>query len=153
LLAQVSGRAGRKNKRGKVVIQTYDPFHSVIRYVIDNNYIEMYNSQIIERKSFKYPPFYRLISLTVKHRDENTLNSAASEMARELRKVFPDKVLGPEFPFISRIKNMYLKNIIIKLEKNLNVKETKAALIQLTDKLINDEKYKGLRVAVDVDPL
>jgi primosomal protein N' (replication factor Y) len=74
-------------------------------------------------------------------------------MARELRKVFPDKVLGPEFPFISRIKNMYLKNIIIKLEKNLNVKETKAALIQLTDKLINDEKYKGLRVAVDVDPL
>lgn len=153
LLAQVSGRAGRKNKRGKVIIQSFDPFHSVIRYVIDNNYIEMYNSQLLERKSFKYPPFYRLINLTIKHRDENTLNSAASELARELRKIFPDKVLGPEFPFISRIKNLYLKNIILKLAKNLSTKETKAALIQITDKLINDEKYKGLRVSVDVDPM
>ncbi len=152
LLAQVSGRAGRKNKRGKVVIQTYDPFHSVIRYVIDNNYTEMYNSQIIERKSFKYPPFYRLIKLTIKHRNEETLNLAASEIAKELRKLFPDKVLGPEFPFISRIKNMYLKNIMIKLEKSLNYKETKEVVVKLTEKFSFIDKYKGIKIAVDVDP-
>jgi primosomal protein N' (replication factor Y) (superfamily II helicase) len=115
--------------------------------------MEMFNSQITERRNFKYPPFYRLINLTLKHKDENKLNSAASDMARELRKIFPDKVLGPEFPFIARIKNFYLKNIIIKVEKGLNIKDTKTFLLHITEKITNDERYKGLRVAVDVDPL
>ncbi|TVQ18406.1 MAG: primosomal protein N', partial [Bacteroidetes bacterium] len=122
MMAQVSGRAGRKNDRGKVIIQAFDPWHTIIRQVIDNNYEEMYKNQILERRNFLYPPFYRLVLITLMHTDPKMVNNAADALAREIRKSFPEKlVLGPEYPMISRIRAQYLKNIIVKIDRNAGI--------------------------------
>jgi primosomal protein N' (replication factor Y) len=109
MLAQVSGRAGRRGKQGKVVIQTYDPNHRVIKQVIENDYSDLYFTEMEERKSFKYPPYYRIISMDVKHRDPEVLYNQAEYLANELRKHFGDRVIGPEAPLINRIRNYYIK--------------------------------------------
>ncbi|MCF8365926.1 MAG: primosomal protein N' [Bacteroidales bacterium] len=153
MMAQVSGRAGRKTKRGKVIIQTYNPYHAVIRYVIDNNYQDMFRSQAQERRLFRYPPYFRLIELQIQHKDANFVNAAANELAEALRKNFGKRILGPEYPMVSRIKNLYLKNILIKLEKTDRAAEMKKTIADTLDFFNTQSKYKAARVVVDVDPL
>lgn len=153
LMAQVSGRAGRKFSRGKVIIQTYNPYHAVIRYVIDNSYDLMFRSQLQERKKFKYPPFYRIVELQLQHRDEGTLNAAADELAGMLRAKLGKRILGPEYPIVPRVKNLYLKNILIKLEKGARTHSLKKSIGQVLDEFHTSGQHKSTRVIVDVDPL
>jgi len=152
ILAQVSGRAGRK-KKGKVIIQTYKPQHSVITNVIDNNYSGMYLSQLQERQKFKYPPYYRLILLKLKHKDPKLLNQGAAELAQQLRDKFGKRVLGPEYPMISRIKNLYIKNILIKIEKGSSISKSKEIIIEQIENFKKHSDVKQVRVQVDVDPV
>lgn len=153
LMAQVSGRAGRNKKRGKVIIQTYHPYHSVIRYVIDHDYTSMYESQIQERMTFKYPPFYKLIQISLKHNNAETLNNSAKELCKQLKKIFGQRVLGPEYPTISRIRNEYIKNILLKIEKDFSLSQAKIVLKKQLDNFKSEHDHKGIRIAIDVDPL
>ncbi len=152
-IAQVSGRAGRKNKQGKVIIQSFNPYHSVIQYAVSNDYLSMYKSQILERRNFRYPPFYRLIKITLKHKDQDILNEAAPALAKEIRQVFSNNVLGPEYPVIPRIKNYYLKDILVKLEKISAISSSKLKISKLIDCFLSSDKYKSVKTVIDVDPL
>ena len=153
LMAQVSGRAGRKAKQGKVIIQTYNPNHSVLKNVIEHDYYAMYSSQILERRNFKYPPFYRLIEIQLKHKDPRLLNEAAREFAAILRQKLGKRVLGPEYPLISRIKNLYLKNILVKLERDHTLNEHKNDIRKAISDFRTLGNYKPVRIQIDVDPL
>jgi primosomal protein N' (replication factor Y) len=152
-MAQVAGRSGRKNKQGKVLIQAFNASHEIIRFVIDNNYEGMVAHQLAERKRFNYPPFHRLIQLTLKHAGYELLNDASAEFARLLRKKFGKRVLGPEYPQVSRIRNLYLKNILIKLEQGVNLAKAKQEILAAVDELHVNRIYNQVRVIVDVDPV
>ncbi len=153
MLAQVSGRAGRRGKQGKVVIQTYDPNHRVIKQVIENNYNDLYFTEMEERRSFKYPPFYRIINLDVKHKDPAIVNNQADYLAAELRKHFGDRVIGPEFPLVGRIRNYYIKTIMLKFEKDLvSVNKAKTIIRDVITQFQTTKLSKGSVVQPDVDP-
>jgi primosomal protein N' (replication factor Y) len=152
-LTQVSGRAGRKHKRGKVIIQTSQPYHDVVRNVIANDYFKMYESQMLERINFKYPPIYRLIKITIKHKDYHILNDAARQYVELLRPKLGNRVLGPEYPHIARIKNMFIKNVMIKFEATASPKYVKEILLEAKLNLLQEDLYKSLRVQMDVDPV
>ena len=153
LMAQVSGRAGRKNKRGKVIIQTQNPDHSIIQEVIANDYLSMYTNQLIDRKEFNYPPYFRLIEITVIHKDVNMVNVAAKYLADALKHHFSKRVLGPEFPIISRIRNLYHKNILLKIERDASVNQVKKIVSELLIKFKSNADYKSVRIQIDVDPM
>lgn len=153
MLAQVSGRAGRRGKQGKVVIQTYDPDHRVIKQVIDNDYHDLYNNEISERKNFKYPPFYRMIQLDVKHKDPEKLFQQAEYLAAELRKHFGERVIGPEYPLISRIRNYYIKTIHLKFERDaVSLNKAKDAIRNIILQFQTTKLSTGSIVQPDVDP-
>jgi len=153
LLAQVSGRAGRRGKQGKVVIQTYDPNHRVIKQVIENDYADLYTTEMEERKAFKYPPFYRIIELNIKHKEPEKLYLQAEYIAKELRKHFADRVIGPEFPLINRIRNYYIKTIMLKFEKDtISINKVKAILQDVLLQFQTTKLSKGSIVQPDVDP-
>lgn len=152
LMSQVAGRAGRKNKRGTVIIQTGDPENWVIRKVIEHDYIGFYESEIIERKNFFYPPFYKIISVSLKAKDENALDAAAAHLAATLREVFKERVMGPDYPVVRKIQNMYIKNIMLKIEKDAPDKIIKERLKQLIDVFYGVPLHKSIRMVVDVDP-
>jgi primosomal protein N' (replication factor Y) len=153
MLAQVSGRAGRRGKQGKVVIQTYDPGHRVIRQVIENNYNDLYFTEMEERRSFKYPPFYRIINLDIKHKDPEIVFNQAAYLAAELRKHFGERVIGPEFPLIGRIRNYYIKSIMLKFEKdNISINKAKAIIREVITQFQTTKLSKGSVVQPDVDP-
>jgi primosomal protein N' (replication factor Y) len=153
LMAQVSGRAGRKSKRGKVIIQTYNPDHSIIQDVWNNNYLSMYTNQLLDRRNFHYPPFYRLIEITVIHRDLDIVNGSANHLADALKKRFGNRILGPEFPLVSRIRNLYHKNILLKVERDSSVAAAKTVLNQELIAFRNIADFKTVRVRIDVDPM
>ncbi|WCT14529.1 replication restart helicase PriA [Mucilaginibacter jinjuensis] len=153
MLAQVSGRAGRRGKQGKVVIQTYDPSHRVIQQVIDNDYAELYKNEIDERKSFKYPPFYRMIQLDIKHKDPDILYQQAEYLGAELRKHFGDRVIGPEYPLVSRIRNFYIKSIMLKFERDTDsLNKAKDIIRNVMLQFQTTKLSKGSVVQPDVDP-
>ncbi len=153
LMAQVSGRAGRKFKQGKVVIQTFDVKHPIICNVVENNYSGMYNAQLKERKIFKYPPYYRLINITLKHKDRNKLNNACIILARELKKVFGKRVLGPEAPLVARIQNLYLKQFLIKYEREIHSQKVKNYLVRTLNEFKSLEKFKSVQIVLNIDPM
>jgi len=153
MLAQVSGRAGRRGKQGKVVIQTYDVKHRVIKQVIENDYRDLYFTEMEERKSFNYPPFYRVINLDIKHKDPEMLYNQAAYLATELRKSFGDRVVGPETPLVSRIRNYYIKSIMLKFEKDgVSVNKVKATIRDVITQFQTTKLSKGSIVQADVDP-
>lgn len=152
LITQVAGRAGRREKRGKVIIQTGDPDHWVIHKIIDNDYVGFYESEIMERKNYFYPPYYKVIEITLKHKDENVLSLAASDLASSLRQVFKERVLGPEFPVVKKIHNYFLKNITLKIEKDASDKKVKERLQLMIDQFYSVPSNKSIRIAIDVDP-
>lgn len=151
LMLQVSGRAGRTEKRGKVLIQTYNPYHKILQQVSTNDYIGMFKEQLEERYNYKYPPFYRLIKITLKHRDYNKVNLAADWLAKALVQLFKNNVLGPEFPPVSRIRNQYHKNILIKIPQGQHLGKTKEAIkrVETTFSAIAD--FKAVRLIMNVD--
>ncbi|TSA25436.1 MAG: primosomal protein N' [Bacteroidetes bacterium] len=153
LMAQVSGRSGRKNRRGEVIIQTWQPSNPIIRDVVNHDYQSMYLSQLNERKCFKYPPFYRLIVLRLKHRDPDLLNRAAAILATDLRTLFGKRILGPEYPMVSRIMNLYIKQIMIKLDRGRDTGSMKQKLLQILEEFGRHKEYTGVRVIIDVDPV
>jgi len=153
LMAQVSGRAGRKSKQGKVIIQTTQPESPVIQFVIKNDFKGLYAWQLTERSKYKYPPFYRLISITVKHRDLPTLNDAAAALAVMLRQRFEKRVLGPEFPMVNRIQNWYIKNIMMKIEKDLSIAEVKRQLLDCISALKQEDRFKQIVCQANADPM
>lgn len=152
LLAQVAGRAGRRDKQGKVCIQAYDDSHRIIKQVIANNYLEMYNDEMVERKQFNYPPFTRLIFINVKHKDANVLNIAAQTLANALRSQLGNRILGPEQPLVARIRNYYIKQIIIKTEKNAAIQKVKAVLKETIKDFNAQKDFKSVITQIDVDP-
>lgn len=151
LITQVSGRAGRKTDRGLVIIQTSMPEHPIIKYVLDNNFKDMFISELAEREQFKYPPLYRLIQITLKHKKNDSCLSASNNLAAELKAKLGNRVLGPDKPLISKIQNMYLHNIIIKLERDAPLSSIKNFIMNKISKL--NSTYKSLVISIDVDPL
>ena len=152
LMSQVAGRSGRKHKRGQVIIQTGDPDHWVIKKIIDHDYEGFYDSEIIERKNFFYPPFYKIIDITLKHKEENALDVCSIELANKLKEVFKERVLGPEYPAVRRVKNMYLKKITLKIERDAPEKKVKERLQQIVNDFYIVPFHKNVRVVIDVDP-
>ncbi len=152
LMTQVSGRAGRNKERGVVVIQSMDPWHAIIRMVIDSDYYAMYESQIEDRRRFKYPPFFRLVRVSLQHRDPQLLSNAAAKLAESLRQLFGDMALGPEFPPIARVRNLYKKNILVKLQRDAKLKQNKQLIFNSAEKFKKEVQWKGVRVIIDVDP-
>ena len=153
MLAQVSGRAGRRGKQGKVVIQTYDVKHRVIKQVIANDYRDLYFTEKEERKSFNYPPFYRVINLDIKHKDPEMLYNQAAYLATELRKSFGDRVIGPETPLVSRIRNYYIKSVMLKFEKDgVSVNKVNATIRDVITQFQTTKLSKASIVQADVDP-
>lgn len=153
LMAQVSGRAGRKVKRGKVIIQSHNPHHTTIRDVMDNDYLNMYNTEILNRRNFLYPPFYRLISLTFRHKDRNVLDACCDSYAMNLKsEIGQERVLGPEYPGIARINNYYNKKMLIKAEKSISITHIKGVIQYWINVFKKDSAFKYVRIIVDVDP-
>ena len=153
LMSQVAGRAGRKAKRGTVIIQTMDPDNWVIRHVIEHDYLGFYKNEVIERKNYAYPPFYKIIQFTIKHRRAEDLSSISAEFADELRKLFGERVLGPEFPPVQRIQNYYLKIVRLKLEKKANQSKVKQRVQELINDFFATPRNKSCKIQVDVDPV
>ena len=152
LMSQVAGRAGRRNKRGRVIIQTGNPDHWVIQQVIAHNYTAFASNEIVERRNYHYPPFYKLIKFTLKHKDRDLISEAANYFSQQLRAIFQERVLGPEFPVIARIQNYYLKEILLKIEHEAPQKKVKERLHELTDQFYSNPKYRSIRIIIDVDP-
>jgi len=152
-MAQVSGRAGRKGKQGLVILQTSDPQHPVIRDVIKHDFLSFYKSQLEERLMFKYPPYYRLISITLKHKDRYKCDNAARLLAGYLSHSLGDRVLGPQPPPVSRIQNMFLNKLLIKIEKELSVKKVKHAIAYYIEAVKKNEELRSVIFHIDVDPM
>jgi primosomal protein N' (replication factor Y) len=151
LLQQVAGRAGRTDTRGKVVIQTYNPYHTILQQVSVNDYKSMFVEQLEDRRIYKYPPFCRIIKLTIKHKDFNKVNEGSEWLATRLRQVFKDNVLGPEFPVVSRIRNQYHKNILLKIPQNQSLTKTKAVLKKIKMSFSSTPNYRAVRLLINVD--
>jgi len=153
LMEQVSGRAGRKYRRGKVIVQTYNTKHPVIQWILNHDYQAMIDHEQIQRQKFRYPPFYRLVIIRVKHRDNREARNAALSLTTELKKVLGKRVLGPEYPLVSRIRNLYIQQILIKLEKSSSLVINKGHINETIDKFKTQQKNKKTRIIIDVDPM
>ena len=152
LMEQVSGRAGRRQKQGKVIIQTSDPSNRIIRMVLQHDYDAMFRMQTEEREKFNYPPFCRLIKITVRHKDISLLNRFAGILGEHLRASFGKRVLGPEFPLISRIQLWYIKTILLKIEKEKPAAKARVLILEAITKLEKEKGASSLKIAIDVDP-
>ena len=152
LMAQVAGRAGRKNKQGLVILQTKSPDLPVIHQVMRNDYEQLYYDQLAERQLFRYPPYYRLIYVYLKHRNESVLDLAADVMAALLRTGLGDRVLGPDKPPIARIQTLYIKKMIVKVEQTASMAKVRDYLLAVQRSIIEDERFRSLIVYYDVDP-
>lgn len=151
LLTQVAGRAGRTKKRGKVIVQTYNPYHQILKQVSTQDYQGMFQEQLYEREQYKYPPINRLIKLTFKHKDYNKLNDASAWFAKSLKNIFKENILGPEYPPVARIRNQYLKNIMVKIPSEQSLAKTKSAIKKIENSFNAIGQYKGIRIIYNVD--
>ncbi len=151
LMTQVSGRAGRSKKQGKVIIQTYSPNHPIIQKVIKNDYVLMYKQELTERQVFEYPPYFRLIKLTLKHRDFEKLRDGSMWLYQSLKNTLGLPVLGPEEPPVSRIRNEYIRTILIKIPTNKNLKAVKSVITKNLNSFDAIAPYRSIRVGVNVD--
>jgi primosomal protein N' (replication factor Y) len=152
LMEQVSGRAGRRKKQGRVIIQTSDPANKIIRLVLRHDYEGMYRMQVSERMTFSYPPFCRMIKISIKHKDRASLNAFADILGNDLRSFFGTRILGPEFPVIPQIQLWYIKTILIKIEKEKPLAKAKKMIVEAIERLQREKGAGGLRIAIDVDP-
>ena len=150
LMVQVSGRAGRDQKRGKVAIQTFNPYHQILQQVTIHDYEAMYQDQMNERHQFSYPPLVRLVRIVLKHKDFIKVDTAANWMGKSLVNSFGDQVLGPTSPSIGRIRNKYIKSILIKLPANISLKQSKDQIQRIKDSFMAIADFRPVQVIVDV---
>lgn len=153
LITQVSGRAGRKNKQGHVFLQTSHPSHPIITFAKNNDYQSFYNLQIDERRLFRYPPFFRLIAIVLRGKDERTVENASVAFAQHLRRSFGERVLGPVKPPVSRIQSLYIRKILLKIENQASVQDVRSILIHYQDLTLSHPDFKGILLHYDVDPM
>ncbi|MCE9146478.1 primosomal protein N' [Bacteroides fragilis] len=153
LMAQVAGRAGRKNKRGRVVLQTKSIDHPIIRQVMTNDYEDMVAGQLAERQMFHYPPYYRMVYVYLKNRNETLLDVMARTMAEKLRALFGNRILGPDKPPVARIQTLFIRKIVVKIEQNAPMSRARELLLRVQREMIEDERFKSLIVYYDVDPM
>ena len=153
MLVQVSGRAGRKNTRGTVIIQTSQPQNAVVEQIINNDYKKMYETQIAERRQFHYPPFVRLLQISIRHKDAEKTKQAADFLAKIMRTTFGNRVLGPNDPIIARIQNLYIKQILLKIETAVSPEKAKNILAEQITQLFEIQNFKSVFVNIDVDPM
>ena len=153
MMSQVSGRAGRKGKRGEVILQTKTPDLPVIQYVVHNDYPTFFKELLDERREFHYPPFYHLVYVYLKHRDENIVNTAGGELGSRLRDIFGARVLGPDKPAVARVKTLSIRKIVLKLENGIDYPRVRQYLRGALDAMMKDKRYGALQVYYDVDPL
>ena len=153
MMAQVSGRAGRKGRRGLVVLQTRQPDLPVIQHVVRNDYESLYRSLCVERQAFHYPPFYRLVDVYLKHRSDALVETAARELGYRLRQWFGGRVLGPDKPGVARVKSLSIRKLVLKLENGLNMADVRKYLALAQQQMLQDKRYASLQIYYDVDPL
>ena len=155
MMTQVAGRAGRSSDghAGKVVIQTMEPDHWVIQNVIAHSYDRLMNKELKERKDFDYPPFTRLIRITLKHKDQDLIDHASEELAKRLRTFLGGRILGPQYPYIARVKDQYRKELLIKVEKKASMKKVKERMAHTLEAFSSEKLFKRIRTLVDIDPL
>ena len=153
MMSQVSGRAGRKGRQGLVILQTKSPELPVIQQVVRNDYRGFYTNLLEERRDFHYPPFYHLVYVYLKHRDENTVNSAGLELGSRLREVFGTRVLGPDKPAVARVKTLSIRKVVLKLENGIDLPRVRQYLRGVLDAMMKDKRYGALQVYYNVDPL
>ena len=153
MMSQVAGRAGRKQKRGLVILQTKQKDASVIRQVVHHDYESLYKSLIAERQMFHYPPYYRLTYVYMKHRQESVVNTAAIEMSNRLRQWFGSRVLGPDKPSVSKVKSQNIRKLVLKLETGIDMQRVREYLLREQAQLLTDKRYSSLQIYYDVDPL
>ena len=153
MMAQVSGRAGRKGKRGLVILQTKNPDTPIIRQVVGNDFQAHYRDLIAERQQFHYPPYYRLVYVYLKHRSDAMVESASIEMGSRLRQWFADRVLGPDKPAVAKVKAMNIRKLVLKFELNINMAEARKYLLMAQQQMMQDKRYSSLQIYFDVDPL
>ena len=151
LLTQVAGRAGRTAKRGKVIIQSYNPYHAILKQVSTGDYTEMFKEQLYDREQYKYPPHNKIIKITFKHKDYNTLNEAAEWFSKSLRNAFGAHVLGPEYPPVARIRNQYLKHTLVKIPAKQSLSKIKNSIKRIEKSFNAISLYQRVRVIYNVD--
>jgi len=151
MMVQVSGRAGRSKKQGNVAIQTFNPYHQILQQVSTTNYAEMYKEQLQERWQYQYPPYFRLIKITLKHKDYIKVDSGVNWLAKALQNVFRENVLGPTAPVVSRVRNQYIKNLTIKIPPKQNLAETKKHIEKIKNTFQSVKEFRPIRFIIDVD--
>ena len=151
MMVQVSGRAGRSKKQGNVAIQTYNPYHQILQQVSTTSYAEMYKEQLQERWQYKYPPYYRLIKITLKHRDYNKVDTGVNWLFKALYTSFGEHVLGPTAPAVARIRNQYIKNIVIKIPPKQSLANTKGQVSKIKNTFEAVKEFRPIRFITDVD--
>ena len=153
MMSQVSGRAGRKGKRGLVILQTKSPELPVISQVVHNDYAGFYKDLLEERRAFHYPPFFHLINVFLKHKHEKVCQQASMEMGQMLRGWFGERVLGPDKPAVARVKTMNIRKIVIKLENTIDYRKVREYLTYTQERMMKDTRYGALQIYFDVDPM
>lgn len=153
MMAQVSGRAGRKGKRGLVILQTKSPGLPILDQVVRNDYPAFYQSLIAERQQFHYPPYYRLVYVYLKHRQDALVESASIEMSSRLRQWFGARVLGPDKPAVAKVKSLSIRKLVLKCEFGLNMADVRKYLALAQQQMLQDKRYSTLQIYFDVDPL
>jgi len=151
MMTQVSGRSGRSEKQGKVIIQTYNPDHNTIQQVVRNDYAGMYKEQLYDRQIYHYPPYFKLVKLTLKHRDFDKLKEGSMWLYQVMKQSFTIPVLGPEEPPISRIRNEYIRIIMVKIPTNQSLQGTKKTIQKILNSFEAVAQYRAIKVAVNVD--
>jgi len=153
LMAQVSGRSGRKQKRGKVIIQTQQPEHWVIKDVVDNNYVAFYQRDLYEREKFHYPPHSRLIEITLRYRDVEKVMESANQLTGLFRNSLGSRVYGPHQPVISKIRNQFIRTIMIKIERDASASKAKEHIREAVARFFSESENRRVQVHIDVDPM
>ena len=153
LMSQVAGRAGRKNGQGRVFLQTKMPEAPVIPHIVENDYISFYNQQASERLLFHYPPFYRLVYIYIKHRDVKILEEFSTLMGKQMREIFNDRIIGPDLPPVAKVKELYIRKIVLKVESGLSQYKVNEALSGIMNAYCGHPRYKSIQMYYDVDPM
>ena len=151
LLQQVAGRAGRTKKRGKVIIQTFNPYHQILQQVSVNNFVEMYDHQLEDRRQFRYPPFYRMIKITVKERSFQKMDRASIWLVNALKLKLSKNVLGPETPPVGRIRNLFITHVLVKIPKEQSLSKTKNYINSILKSFNTIKEFSRVHLTLDVD--
>ena len=151
LIQQVAGRAGRSLERGKVFVQTYNPKHKILQNIINDDYLSMFEGEILDRVKYNYPPNCKLIKITLKHKDYLIINESSDWLGKYLKQFFKKNILGPEFPHVIRVRNKFQKNILIKIQKNQSLTKTKNIIIKSKESLSTIAKFRSVQLIINVD--